>query len=76
MCKKPLLAALFVIFSIFIGACGRNNTEKSSGNAVETSNSVDKNENSVEADKKSGGQITVIAGADKGAIKMRSTRFR
>jgi len=38
-------------------------------------NSVVTNGNTIETDKKSGGQITIIAGADKGLIKMRSTRF-
>ena len=73
MRKKRVLVVLLIAFSVFFGACSKSDTGKSSINTVE--NSVVTNGNTIETDKKSGGQITIIAGADKGLIKMRSTRF-
>jgi hypothetical protein len=72
MGKKHLLAFLLIAVSVSLAACNRSNTV----NTGENTNSVVKNENSGETDKKSGGQLTIITGEDSGAVLVRSTRFR
>lgn len=76
MCRRQFLGILLVAFSVLLGACGKSDAVKSSVNPGANSNSLAVNENSGEPDKESGGQLTVVAGADKSAVKIRSTRFR
>ena len=76
MCRKRFLGILLIAFSVLLGACGKSDADKSSVNPGANSNSVAVSENSGETNKESGGQLTVVAGADKSAVKIRSTRFR
>ena len=74
MCKKRDIAVLMVVFSGFLTGCSKGELNQSAAENQNNSNVIA--QNTGDADKKSGGQITIIAGADKGLIKMRSTRFR
>lgn len=65
-----MLAAL----SILLGACGKSDTDQSSAGPV--NNQVAANKNSGDTNKQPGGQVTIISGADKGIVKIRSTGFR
>jgi len=61
-----MLAALFIL----LGAYSKNDSSNSSANPV--NNQVAANKNSADASKQSGGQITIISGADTGIIKIPS----
>jgi len=61
VCEKRAPAVLLIAFSVFFEACSKSDTGKSSINSVEKS--VVMNGNTIETDKKFGGQITIIAGA-------------
>lgn len=79
--KKIFIAALLVGLSVSLGACSKSAVNQSSVATVTNSSDAGKNiaapiENKSEENKQSGGQITLIAGVDKNALKMRSTRFR
>ncbi len=80
--KKIFIAAMLVGLSVSLGACSKSAVNQSSVATVTNSSDAGKNtaaapiENKSVENKQSGGQITVIAGVDKNALKMRSTRFR
>lgn len=76
MFKMWLSGILLITFSVLLGACGGNGSDKNSADAVSNLNSAVKTDNSAETDKKSGGQLTVISQKDEGVVLVRSTRFR
>ena len=76
MYKIRILAIWLIAFSASLLACGRSDAGKSAVNIGANSNLASASENSGEANKESGGELTVIAGADKSSVKIRSTRFR
>ena len=73
MREKRLIAVLLIVISVSFGACAGNDAGKSS--VVNVANTAP-NENSSTVNNQSGGQVTVISGADKGVVKVRSTGFR
>ncbi len=81
MVKKLFITAMLAGLLGLFGACAGSEANKASvANVTNSSDSTGKNtavanESPVEANKKSGGQLTVITGADKNAVKIRSTRF-
>jgi len=81
MSRKIFSAAVLVWISLSLGACGGSDTDRSSVDSAKTSTEAGKHtatakENSGALEKKSGGQLTVISGADKGIVRIRSTGFR
>lgn len=74
MNKKQCSIFLLICLSIYLAACSRSEIGQTSLNTSENTNLIAKNASG--ADKKSGGQVTVIAGEDIALVKMRSTRFR
>jgi len=74
MNKKLFLAPMLAALSIMLGACSKNDSSNSLANPV--NNQVTANKNSADANKQSGGQVTIINGSDKGLVKVRSTEFR
>jgi len=81
MSKKLFFASALIALAVLFGACGKSGMDKSltavnnSAAAAPVNTAAVANDNSGAAEKKSGGQVTVIAGVDD-VLKMRSTRFR
>lgn len=81
MSKQLFVAALLIGLLISLGACSKSDTNQSSPANTANAGNEDKNnaagiENKSEPNKQSGGQVTIIAGADKDVVKVRSTGFR
>jgi len=74
MNKKLFLAPMLVALSITLGACSKS--DMNHGSAGQVNNQVATNKNSADANKQSGGQVTIINGSDKNMVKVRSTGFR
>jgi len=67
-------------FAVLLGACGSSDLNRMSVNSAKNSIGNDSNpaagrENKSDQNKKSGGQLTIVSGADKSTVKIRSTRF-
>ncbi len=81
MVKKLLIVTILAGLLGLIGVCAGSDANKTSvANVTNSSDPAGKNtaaanEHSGGANKKSGGQLTVITGADKSAVKVRSTWF-
>jgi ABC-type oligopeptide transport system substrate-binding subunit len=74
MYRTRFLAVFLIAVAVSLVSCSKSDTNQSA--AIPANTEVVANSNSVDANKPSGGQVTVISGADKGVIKIRSTGFR
>ncbi|MCC7309336.1 MAG: hypothetical protein IT173_17375 [Acidobacteria bacterium] len=71
MSNKHFVIFLLVAVSITVASCNRGDIAISSVN-----NGGNTNSSSNEANKGSGGHVTVLTGDDIASVTMRSTRFR
>lgn len=81
MSKQLIVAALLIGLLVSLGACSKSDTNQSSVANTVISSNEGKNtaagiENKSEPNRQSGGQVTIIASADKDVVKVRSTGFR
>ncbi len=74
MSNKLFLSITLATLSITLGACSKSDTNNGSADPVNTE--VVANNNSIAGNKQIGGQVTIINGADKNMVKVRSTGFR
>lgn len=72
MNNKHFVIFLLIAVSITVASCNRSDIPRSSVTNGGNTNNVAANE----ANKGSGGQVSVITGDDIASVKMRSTRFR